>query len=104
MLAEGGEATGIPFSSSNLEEDTELVELARNAARSHHQLKGIPYDESTPIDLYTDIKFSVVELKLPLGRKCWVSCLSDTFSIIFSLIAFFLVKCAVVFLENAGKL
>ena len=68
-MIEDEDDTGIPFSSSNLEEDTELVELARHAARSHHLLKGIPYDESSPIDLYTDIKFSVVELKLPLGRK-----------------------------------
>ena len=69
-LLEDEEDPGIPFSTSNLEEDQELLELARHAARSHHQLRGIPYDESSHIDIYNDIKFSVVELKLPLGCEC----------------------------------
>jgi hypothetical protein len=58
----------LPFS-DNLEDDPQLLILARSAAQAHHELKGIFYDPSSGIDLYTEIKFSVVELKLPLGRK-----------------------------------
>jgi hypothetical protein len=56
-----------PFSSSDLDGDSPVGELARNAARSFHQLQGCIYDES--IILRTDVKVSVVELKLPLGSK-----------------------------------
>jgi hypothetical protein len=58
----------LPFS-DNLEDDPQLLILARSAAQAHHELKGVFYDPSSGIDLYTEIKFSVVELKLPLGRK-----------------------------------
>jgi hypothetical protein len=60
-------------SASHLDErDPRLSNLALNAARSKHQIRGVEFDESIKIDLLTEVKVSVMELKLPLGRKCLV--------------------------------
>jgi hypothetical protein len=63
-----------------LEEDHRLVELATQAARSMHQIKGLEFDESYNIDFPVDIQFSVVDLEMPLGLifhendiGCWVT-------------------------------
>jgi hypothetical protein len=99
-----------PFSSSDLDGDTRVGELARNAARSFHQLKGLIYDESTVMDLYTDVKFSVVELKLPLGRKtmhrfiCLVLVPLVQHLTSSAQFLFFFSFLIVVFLENDGEL
>ena len=64
----------------SLEEDARLVDLAVQAARSMHKLRGFEYDESNEIDIASDIRFSVVDLRLPLGlifqeneTGCWVT-------------------------------
>ena len=64
---EGGEEPldGMPFA----EKDPRLAQLAISAAKSLHQVQGVQYDDSEAIDMYKDVKLSVVELKLPLGRK-----------------------------------
>jgi C-terminal processing protease CtpA/Prc len=63
-----------------LEEDHRLVELATQAARSMHQIKGYEFDESYNINFPVDIQFSVVDLEMPLGlifhendNGCWVT-------------------------------
>jgi hypothetical protein len=62
-----------PLPASHLEErDPRLVHLALNAARSKHQIRGVEFDESIPINLHSEVKVSVLELTLPLGRKCLV--------------------------------
>jgi PDZ domain len=57
-----------------------LVDLALQAARSMHKLRGFEYDESNEINIASDIRFSVVDLSLPLGlifqeneTGCWVT-------------------------------
>jgi len=55
-----------------LEEDPRLLELAKQAALCIHEVQGAKYDESREVDI-ADIKFSVVELAIPLGSKC-ISC------------------------------
>jgi hypothetical protein len=64
----------------SLEEDFRLVDLAIQAARSAHRLQGYEFDETYDVNIVTDIKFSVVDLKLPLGLifqendgGCWVT-------------------------------
>jgi len=64
----------------SLEEDVRLVDLALQAARSMHKLRGFEYDESNEINIASDIRFSVVDLSLPLGlifqeneTGCWVT-------------------------------
>jgi hypothetical protein len=54
------------------ERDPRLCDLALNAARSKHQIRGVEFDESIKIDLLSEVKVSVLELRLPLGRKCLV--------------------------------
>jgi uncharacterized protein with von Willebrand factor type A (vWA) domain len=54
------------------ERDPRLGHLALNAARSKHQIRGAEFDESITIDLLSEVKIKVLELKLPLGRKCLV--------------------------------
>ena len=63
------ETRNLPFSVESLGEDPELLELAQHAARSLHQSHGLEYDESNVISMHKDLQISVVELKLPLGRK-----------------------------------
>jgi hypothetical protein len=59
-----------PFSFNAVDKDPRLAKLAVHAARSFHQLHGVKYDESgVKIDMYSDVKISVLELTLPLGRK-----------------------------------
>lgn len=58
---------GFPFPLSTLDKDPDFAKLAFHAAQSMHQLKGVKYNNTYPIDMYADIKISVVELKLPLG-------------------------------------
>jgi hypothetical protein len=64
----------------SLEEDLRLVDLAVQAARSAHRLQGYEFDETYDVNIVTDIKFSVVDLHLPLGLifqendgGCWVT-------------------------------
>ena len=57
-----------------MDQDPRLIHLALQAAKSLHQLKGMQYDESTPVDMISDVKMSIVELKLPLGRKLIRDC------------------------------
>jgi hypothetical protein len=64
----------------SLEEDLRLVDLATQAARSAHRLQGYEFDETYDVNIVTDIKFSVVDLHLPLGLifqendgGCWVT-------------------------------
>lgn len=64
----------------SLEEDLRLVELAIEAARSIHRLRGCDFDDTYEIDVAKEIKFTVVDLELPLGLifqehriGCWVT-------------------------------
>jgi hypothetical protein len=66
--------------SPSLEEDIRLVDLAIQAAMSMHRLNGYEFDTSVEIDIANEIKFSVVDLTLPLGlifqeneKGCWVT-------------------------------
>jgi hypothetical protein len=73
----------LPFSLSDMDKDPRLAGLARNAAQSLHQIQGVEFDESAEIDVYSDVKISFVELKLPLGCKYY-----ETFPVFFSKIDF----------------
>lgn len=64
----------------SLEEDTRLMELAAQAAASWHELQGYVLDPNYEMNIVGDIKFSVVDLALPLGLVfqendggCWVT-------------------------------
>lgn len=66
--------------SPSLKEDNRLVDLAVHAAMSMHRVNGYEFDTSYDIDIANDIKFSVVDLSLPLGvifqeneKGCWVT-------------------------------
>jgi len=68
------------IASPSLEEDIRLVDLAIQAARSMHKLKGFEFDESCDINIVSDIKFSVVDLSMPFGLifqenevGCWIT-------------------------------
>lgn len=68
------------IASPSLEEDIRLVDLAVQAARSMHKLKGFEFDESCDINIVSDIKFSVVDLTMPFGLifqenevGCWIT-------------------------------
>lgn len=68
-----------PTTTTPLEDDSRLVDLAVQAAVSAHRLQGVAYDRSE-IDIAADIKFSVVDLSLPLGlifqeneTGCWIT-------------------------------
>jgi hypothetical protein len=60
---------GFPFPLSSLDTDPDFAKLAFLAARSVHQLRGVKFDQSYLLDMYSDLKVSVVELKIPLGCK-----------------------------------
>ena len=47
-----------------------MAKLALSAARSRHRLMGLRYNDSIPINLHSEIKINILELKLPLGCKC----------------------------------
>ena len=64
----GVHGKGFPFDPESMDQDPRLIHLALQAAKSLHQLKGMQYDESVPVDMISDVKMSIVELKLPLGR------------------------------------
>jgi hypothetical protein len=76
QVGEAAFSEDTPFSFSRLDKDPRLAQLALHAARSLHQLQGVQYDDSVAIDMYTDVKISVVELKLPLGCKFEISCIT----------------------------
>jgi hypothetical protein len=68
------------YAPPSLEEDLRLVDLALQAARSAHRLKGYEFDETYDVDIVNDVNFSVVDLALPLGLifqendgGCWVT-------------------------------
>jgi len=63
-------AGSVATTSTPLEEDPRLDELALHAVRSKHQVFDMVFDESFPVDIEKDIKFSLVKTKLPLGSKC----------------------------------
>ena len=52
-----------------LEKDPRLEELAVHTARSKHLLRGYVFDENSGLNVVKDIKFFIVNLALPLGRK-----------------------------------
>eukprot|EP00980_Cylindrotheca_fusiformis_P004594 scaffold982_cov139-Cylindrotheca_fusiformis.AAC.7 len=87
---------GFPFPLSSLDTDPDFAVLALLAARSIHQLRGMTFDESYMIDMYSDLKVCVVELKLPLGCKEQ----SQMFAIAFYLSLTLLL--IVVLMENEG--
>jgi len=54
-------------SAPSLDEDSRLVDLAMQAAITMHRLNGYEFDSSRDVDINHEIKFSVVDLVLPLG-------------------------------------
>jgi len=59
----------LPFSMDPRDEDPRFQQLCLQAARSFHQMRAVEFDEEYTILHDKDIEISVVELKLPLGRK-----------------------------------
>jgi PDZ domain len=66
--------------SCSLEGDSRFVELAIQAAMSIHHLNGYEFNTSYEMDIMNDVRFSVVDLALPLGvifqeneKGCWVN-------------------------------
>jgi PDZ domain len=66
--------------SRSLEEESRYVELAVQAAMSMHHINGYEFNTSYEIDMIKDVRFSVVDLALPLGvifqenaKGCWVN-------------------------------
>lgn len=64
----------------SLEEDHRLVDLAIEAARSMHIVRGYEFDDSYNIDFPLDIQFAVEDLEMPLGLifqenplGCWIT-------------------------------
>ena len=60
------------FDEPNADEDEDeayLLQQALAAARAVHHIHGVEYDETKEIDVLSDVKFHVVHVKLPLGRK-----------------------------------
>eukprot|EP00804_Cyclotella_cryptica_P023504 CCRYP_012148-RA/>CCRYP_012148-RA protein AED:0.03 eAED:0.03 QI:1584/1/1/1/0.75/0.6/5/134/1047 len=49
------------------EDEAYLLQQALAAARAVHHIHDVEYDETKEIDVLTDIKFHVVNVKLPLG-------------------------------------
>jgi hypothetical protein len=65
----------------------------------------VQYDDSVAIDMCTDVKISIVELKLPLGCKFEISCMTGIhWTIIYPhSLSIELYSISVIFLENDGK-
>lgn len=66
--------------SQSLEDDSRFVDLALQAAISVHYIKGYEYNTNYEMDIINDVRFSVVDLTLPLGvifqenaKGCWVN-------------------------------
>jgi hypothetical protein len=57
---------------TNAEKEAGLFELAKCAARAKHHLHNVVFDESVEIDVVNEIKFSVITIALPLGRKYFI--------------------------------
>lgn len=55
------------------DEDSYLLLQALAAARAIHHVQGVEYDETLEINVLTDIKFVVVTVSLPLGRKLFAA-------------------------------
>lgn len=51
------------------EDEAYLLQQALAAARAVHHIHDVEFDETKEIDVLTDVKFHVVNVKLPLGRK-----------------------------------
>eukprot|EP00956_Cyclotella_meneghiniana_P006481 scaffold8496_cov66-Cyclotella_meneghiniana.AAC.23 len=80
-----GESTGSPLTDSQYskshdqsskftydsypedDDDAYLLQQALASARAVHHIHGVEYDESQEIDVVTDVKFHVANIKLPLG-------------------------------------
>jgi hypothetical protein len=66
--------------SQSLEDDSRFLDLALQAAISIHHIKGYEYNTKYEMDVINDVRFSVVDLTLPLGvifqenaKGCWVN-------------------------------
>ena len=66
--------------SQSLEDDSRFLDLALQAAISMHHIKGYEYNTKYEMDIINDVRFSVVDLTLPLGvifqenaKGCWVN-------------------------------
>jgi hypothetical protein len=66
--------------SLSLDNDLRVVDLALQAARSMHHLKGLEFDETYDINIGSDIQFTLVDLQTPFGlifqenqSGCWVT-------------------------------
>lgn len=70
--ADPSSAVSTTTSSTPLEEDPRLEELALHAVKSKHQMYDLIYDEKFPFDPERDIKFSLVKTKLPLGSTSYL--------------------------------
>ena len=62
--------------------DDYLLQQALASAKAIHHIHGIQFDELQDINVLTDIKFVVVSVPLPLGRKflsfdCAINFLND---------------------------
>jgi len=69
---------------NRIQKQIEFLQVAINAARKSHELKGLTYDEGTSLDLETEIKFVVMTVPLPIGITfeesdccCWVDRVFD---------------------------
>ncbi|KAL7580796.1 hypothetical protein ACA910_001074 [Epithemia clementina (nom. ined.)] len=66
--------------SSSSDQDSRLAQLATEAARMFHKMHGYEFDDTKDVDVLNDIKFVVVELRLPMGvvfqenqTGCWIT-------------------------------
>ena len=85
-----------------MDRDPRIMRLALYAAKSYHQIQGLQYDESILIDMFNDVKMSVVEMKLPLG--CKSVCRVDAFNYYYFVLALHMIlSFSVIFVENEGK-
>lgn len=54
------------------ENDEYLLQQALASARAVHHIHGVEFDETQEIDVVSDVKFHVANIKLPLGCKCYL--------------------------------
>ena len=72
-------------SAPSLQQDLRLIQLAKEAARMQHKMRGLQYDESKEVDIVKEIKFVVADLELPMGvvfqenqGGCWITKIMPT--------------------------
>ena len=73
-----------PYSSRNepassSDQDLRLAQLSTEAARMFHKIHGYDFDDKKEVDIVNEIKFVVVDLRLPMGvvfqenqGGCWI--------------------------------